>query len=1056
MTTIPELMPPSPDAFKFSTYGNIPLNGSTGAFNYSLPIFTITNGDLSLPISLDYQTDGLKVDEISSIVGLGWHLNAGGVISRVVRDEPDDEATFRSYKEYVSRNEDYEFIKAAALDDHDTEPDIYSFNVNGIYGKFYFNDAGKPLIDSEENIILNGRTEIIDEKGIKYFFNKTEDNFVSNSCDSHSRTNYSSAWYLTKIISPKGNEIIFKYDTKGMTYTTGVINKIIFDDSRCLSQISYFNSHYSRCEAKNIIGTPILKEIIYNDNKIVFDYLEGRKDMSLGGVALKKIKIYNNKKLIESYELHHQYSVSNPHEDNRYRNKDSFKYRLFLSAVDRWSRSGKKYSYTLDYFSLDNLPPRFSYKQDMYGYYNNSYNDVPFTYPKNKRVYEVVAKSGLTSLIRADKEPNPSYKGLLSKIKYPTGGTTEITYEGNSNMVKQKNLKPKIKSINIQLGCEIDRPSVRSQKFEFISNGSAINFLVGAAADTHACGNEGPDKIHDKFSLFIKNLTTNEIITSIGRQANNYINTEDPKDVAYKIDGTLKGHKYEVQVAVSSRFNRISGGVTLKYNYSQELIDRLKYYGGVRVKQIVDLDEKGKVYNNRKFHYNTLENYLKGSDKTSLQETKHVRDVYDLTYVGGCVGSFQDEVWEIRERERYLFSSGSLRQLYGNQRGAAYYTVITEILTSDAGENGAIEKHFYYEDNPLPNPLFGPEIPNLPNSNYGDVFYGTINLIKNYQFVNNNYRLKSIKDFDYKIIYDEFQRVYAFNKIYDFTLVPVIPINVDNIAITLYHNYIRKKRLKTFTETLYEDNGTLIKKELYKYGVAPYYKLKTKEVTNSDSKNYISNYLYSFDKNLISGLSTSAAHVFDDMVTQNRISTPVQTTTVVKNPLGNQMSSFKKRILYKNTNGVILPDVIEISKGDNTISPRLKYLSYDTFGNPTEIQQENGAIISYFWGYSKQYPIAKIENASYKQIATSLGTTVTNLKKYTEAHLSALNSLRTKMPEGMVSTHTYEPLIGIKTSTDPKGNTITYNYDGFNRLESIKNRDGALLESYEYHYKSTN
>lgn len=46
---IPTIIPPSHEAYKFSTFGNIPLNGSTGGFNYSIPLYTIQDKDITYP-----------------------------------------------------------------------------------------------------------------------------------------------------------------------------------------------------------------------------------------------------------------------------------------------------------------------------------------------------------------------------------------------------------------------------------------------------------------------------------------------------------------------------------------------------------------------------------------------------------------------------------------------------------------------------------------------------------------------------------------------------------------------------------------------------------------------------------------------------------------------------------------------------------------------------------------------------------------------------------------------------------------------------------------------
>ena len=50
------------------------------------------------------------------------------------------------------------------------------------------------------------------------------------------------------------------------------------------------------------------------------------------------------------------------------------------------------------------------------------------------------------------------------------------------------------------------------------------------------------------------------------------------------------------------------------------------------------------------------------------------------------------------------------------------------------------------------------------------------------------------------------------------------------------------------------------------------------------------------------------------------------------------------------------------------------------------------------------------------------------------------------------TTYTYEPLVGIKSITDPTGETITYEYDGRKRLYLIRNDDNNIIKRYRYNY----
>jgi hypothetical protein len=85
-----DVVMPSANATAFGKYGDIPVGHFTGVPNISVPITTIQEGPLSLPISLSYHASGIKVAELASWVGLGWNLNFGGQISRSIIGAPDE------------------------------------------------------------------------------------------------------------------------------------------------------------------------------------------------------------------------------------------------------------------------------------------------------------------------------------------------------------------------------------------------------------------------------------------------------------------------------------------------------------------------------------------------------------------------------------------------------------------------------------------------------------------------------------------------------------------------------------------------------------------------------------------------------------------------------------------------------------------------------------------------------------------------------------------------------------------------------------------------------
>jgi hypothetical protein len=86
----PPVIPPSPDAASLGKYGSTPVGLHTGIPNISIPIYTIKTSRLEVPISISYHAGGVKVSDIASWIGLGWSLEAGGVVSRSVVGRSDD------------------------------------------------------------------------------------------------------------------------------------------------------------------------------------------------------------------------------------------------------------------------------------------------------------------------------------------------------------------------------------------------------------------------------------------------------------------------------------------------------------------------------------------------------------------------------------------------------------------------------------------------------------------------------------------------------------------------------------------------------------------------------------------------------------------------------------------------------------------------------------------------------------------------------------------------------------------------------------------------------
>jgi YD repeat-containing protein len=139
----------------------------------------------------------------------------------------------------------------------------------------------------------------------------------------------------------------------------------------------------------------------------------------------------------------------------------------------------------------------------------------------------------------------------------------------------------------------------------------------------------------------------------------------------------------------------------------------------------------------------------------------------------------------------------------------------------------------------------------------------------------------------------------------------------------------------------------------------------------------------------------------------------------------------------------------------NTPESRIRFSNYDLNSNLLEVSKENDVKEVYFWGYNSKYPVAKITGTDYNTAKQYISQSVLDNSATTDAQMrTELNKLRLNLPNILVATYTYSPLIGLTSETDVMGNTTYYEYDGLGRLKVIKDRDNRIVKLFDYQYRS--
>ena len=466
--------PASPNAASLGNQGLYSVNKNLGNANIGIPIYTLSYRDLKVPISINYKTSGIRLNDLASWIGLGWTLNAGGAIIRNTKGLPD-----RDYYEQIPDLKDFAFNQnnwGYLLDVvnglKDTAPDQYILNALGITGTFYFDRKKQEVVFEETQqicveTISEEEIHIVLEDGTIMIFGTGSDGrnaterTNSNLTDPYYTSDFVSAWYLTELISNTRQDTVFfrykEYVDAGNNnmiedYSMPATEKVILEDNIPYDATNFLKAGYFQLSKTN---KKYIDSISFKNGYIKFESSLGRLDLE-DDYKLDAIKVYmyesSGYRLIDEFHFVYDYfnrsggNFSNDYENlpgpfNTTRQVNSRTKSLKLMELVRGA-PGNDYRYKFEYNS-ETLPLRCSTAMDFWGYCNNNTGSlVPETFTTAEATNVVYFKVGNGD---RNSDETKMKAGVLEKITYPTGGYTEFEYEAN----KYKTTEPVMKQVTV-------------------------------------------------------------------------------------------------------------------------------------------------------------------------------------------------------------------------------------------------------------------------------------------------------------------------------------------------------------------------------------------------------------------------------------------------------------------------------------------------------------------------------------------------------------------------------------------------------------------------------
>lgn len=978
------LVPPSPEAAALAKYADIPVSLYSGTPQVEIPLYTVKERTLTLPLALSYHASGNKVETIAPRTGLGWSLIAGGVITRTVMGWPDEHGTRGFLHQaqlltitdfalgYRPAEDQYQWYDAMAEGCMDAEPDVFFFNFAGYSGKFTFNWNGEIEIASGNNLkitplgmnpgtadFING-WEVIADDGTIFIFDVIETSEVITAPDPNNvcrlgpdEFDMPQSWYLREIKSANQlSWIRFDYESYYQTTESWSIETQVHNSA--LSPAAP-----SRQKLAVWLQGKHLKRITTSSGQTVIDFYSGAQRTDVNGTVytLGQIVVRNNRnRTIKDWRFDYDYSTG----------------RLTLRKITEWAGTLSRPPFEFVYQS-GALPDLLSFARDHWGFYNS--NTAQTMIPATT-VFRF-GDPNPVNLSGADREPSASrvLYGLLREIKYPSGGKDILQFEPHDYSFEQN--RELIEEVTIARNFYESAPDSGTPAGTVDTN--IVEFSLPSETDVKVDTWFTYGMVFGSASypitVTVRNKTTGEqlFFRSPGGTAYQDQNGNIYPEEKYLYETLLDVPAGVYEFVVSGKVapgsigqNYVSANVSYKEGTGQ-FYTEIKQGGGVRISRITRSFGNGNPDKITRYKYRITEGGVEKSSGSLLESGYRYEDwmlYQEKLGDGGTTGSAFTTVSKF-----FRFSQN--RTALGTTQGSHVGYGTVTVLQGENAENG---KTIYKYNSPREVVDYAHwENPYPPADSY-DYRRGV--LLEQNDFDKFNVLVKRL-EYNYTFHQQEVQALKV-----GWALPGAGPRGADYLnrySLGNYTHILGYSRQVRLQETTYHPGNpgtlTFAQEYLYQFNENTHKQLVNAIQRNSENDSIFTHFTYPQDYFPGSNAALDALrdrHAANTNIEKLSWKKNASAQTMLLSAIKTDFTVQSNKVYPLAVSGARIGEFVittdPLSTAQSLYEERLVYYQHDAYGNPTAFGQKNGMSTTYLWGENGTVIIAKADHAQAGQI----------------------------------------------------------------------------------------